>query len=131
MKEREKLFNELKEASNKIEEENLEVRQPMYLDDFEAKADFDLIMQITSKATTEITRQKLQNKHLAKSHEEVTNVHHQEVETLKNTIQELKGEVKILQEQNLKLKRGDFDSIRKTAAEMTAHEVNELIGRFT
>jgi trehalose/maltose hydrolase-like predicted phosphorylase len=129
VKEREKIAEELKTASNAIEEESLETRHKMTLEDFEAKADMDLIMQVTHKATKEITLHKLQNVDLIRRHETETAQKQQEIHSLAATIAGLKSELKTVRDENLKLKRGDLGAVRKQPAELSVQEIGHLIGK--
>lgn len=126
IEERKKIAESFKVSGEKIEEEPL--KQTMTLDDFEEKADLELITEIISKSSKTMTLQQLQNQHEISEYKAREASFTGEICALQDEVSTLKSQVENLRTENKKLRKGDYSAISVQPENMSLDEVKHLIG---
>lgn len=105
-------------------------REEKDLNDFDKKADMDLIWQLTQAATNQVGLEKIKRNKLIDELEDKDKLRELEVGRLTVENSQLKDKVLRLQSDNSRLKRGDFDTNSITADNMTFDRVQELVHSY-
>lgn len=105
-------------------------REEKDLNDFDKKADMDLIWQLTQAATNQVGLEKLKRNKLIDELEDKDKLRELEVGRLTVENSQLKDKVLRLQSDNSRLKRGDFNTNSITADNMTFDRVQELVHSY-